>query len=113
MSAYNIHNRVRGMVPWPGAFTYIEEDGINKVLKIWQTSLVMDSENTSGFKTKSDNLYGGAGTITKVSKDGIMVQTGDGKLLLKELQVEGGRRIPACQFVIGHRIDTGTILGEE
>lgn len=113
MSAYQIHNRVRGMVPWPGAFTYIEEDGIKKLLKVWQTSLVMDSENIPGFKTKSDNLYGGAGAITKVSKDGITVQTGDGKLLLKELQVEGGRRVPACQFVIGHKIDIGTILWKE
>ena len=104
MSAYQIHDRVRGMVPWPGAFTYIEEDGIKKLLKVWQTSIVLDSEGTSGFET---------GAITKVSKDGIMVQTGDGKLLLEELQVEGGRRIPARQFVIGHRIDTGTILGEE
>lgn len=104
MSAYNIHNRVRGMAPRPGAFTYIEEDGIKRLLKVWQTSVIMNDEDTPGFET---------GVITKVSKDGITVQTGDGKLLLKELQLEGGRKVPACQFVIGHKINTGTILWKE
>lgn len=103
-SAYQIHNQVRGMTPYPGAFTIIEENGVKKILKIWQTSIAINSEGTSGFET---------GAITKVSKDGIIVQTGDGKLLLKELQVEGGRRISSCQFAMGHRMDIGTVLEKE
>ncbi len=104
MSAYRIHNMVRGMMPRPGAFTYMEEDGIKRLLKVWQTSIVLNSEGTSGFEP---------GRITKVSKDGITVQTGNGKLLLKELQIEGGRRVSAYQFAIGRKIDSGTILWKE
>ncbi len=103
-SAYHIHNQVRGMTPYPCAFTSIEENGIKKLLKVWQTSLETNPKKGSDFKP---------GTVTGINKDGITVQTASGNILLKELQIEGGRRVSSYQFAMGHRMGIGAILGEE
>lgn len=94
MKAIEIHNRVRGMNPWPGVF--IVRNG--KLLKIWKSNYT--SENSSEEK----------GTVVDVKDDGIYVQTGDGLLVIKELQLEGKKRLAVSDFLRGHRIVKGERL---
>lgn len=95
--ACEIHNRVRGLQPWPGAFTYLN----NKLLKIWESRLVPGAGN------------GRPGEIVEVdNKKGILVQTGKDKLLITHLQLEGKGKMPTSEFILGHTIETGEKLGK-
>ncbi len=94
MKAEEIHNRVRGMNPWPGAFVKWR----GKLLKVWKSDYTI--ENSSGE----------IGTVVEVRNDGIYVQTGKGMLIIKELQLEGRKRLPVADFLRGHRIVKGERL---
>ncbi len=90
-----IHNKIRGMSPWPVAFTYYD----GKKLKIYQ------SEKTD----KSTSTF--PGTVT-ADKNSIYVSCSDGKLLkILSLQAEGAKRLDAKQFSAGHRDLDGCVLG--
>lgn len=95
-SSKEIHNLVRGTNPWPGAFTYYNGDK----MKIWVTSVVSESGN---------NLK--PGTICEVGKDGIIVACGTGKLNIKELQFDSCRKMCVDDYICGHKMDEGEILG--
>ncbi len=96
-TAFEIHNRIRGLQPWPSAFTYFE----NRLLKIWR-SLVIES-------TKDAK----AGEVVDVDiKKGILVQTGRDMLLITSLQLEGKRKMSAKEFILGHKIKAGEKLGK-
>jgi len=87
-----IHNRIRGMLPWPGSFTHYHE----KVVKI-----------LSAEPAEESTVSGNAGEIVEIFKSGIMVATGKGFLKIKELQLESAKSLPAWQFVSGQRIEKG------
>lgn len=95
-SSREIHNLVRGTNPWPGAYT--SYDG--KKMKVWMTSVISEDENNSK-----------AGTILKVGKDGIVVACGLGKLNIKEIQFDNSRRMTVEEYICGHKIGEGEILG--
>jgi len=95
MSAPEIHNRIRGLNPWPGAYTFRE----GRILKIWRSGVVGDSSDKP------------PGTIVDVQKNGIYVQTGRDILKIGELQLEGGRRISCSDFIAGHKIEMLIKLG--
>lgn len=91
-AAVDIHNRVRGLQPWPGAFTCWE----GKLLKIWNSAVVNSGEE------------GNPGQIVDIEpRRGILVQTGRDKLLITELQLAGKKRMAAAEFMLGHRITRG------
>ena len=91
--ALEIHNRVRAMVPWPVAHTFFQR----KLLKIWQTTLYA--------KEAKSHL---PGTIEQVVKGtGFSVATGAGAILIREVQAEGKKRMPAHDFVVGRKIKIG------
>ena len=95
--SYEIHNRIRGLQPWPGAFTYFE----NKLLKIWESKVI------EGEKEKNP------GEIIDVdSAKGILVQTGKNLLLITILQLEGKKKMAASEFILGHKIKAGEKLGK-
>ncbi|AEF94144.1 Methionyl-tRNA formyltransferase [Desulfotomaculum nigrificans CO-1-SRB] len=94
--AVSIHNHVRGMDPWPGAFTTWQ----GKVLKIWRTKL-----------TDRHDLPVSPGTVVESLTDGLLVQTGEGQLLITELQLQGSRRMGFSEFLRGKKIMPGTVLG--
>lgn len=94
-SSKEINNLIRGVNPWPGAFTCIN----NKLLKIWSAEI----ENEKG-------LRGQSGEITLLSKDKMTVHTGDGSLSILEVQMEGGKRMLIKDFLQGHSLKAGTIL---
>lgn len=97
MSAEELHNRVRGLIPWPCAFTNLGQ----KMFKILKSRVVADN-------------YGDLepGTIVALSEeDEIVVQTGGGKLGLLEVQLEGGKRMSSADFIRGHKLKIGLKLG--
>ncbi len=105
-SARGIHNLVRGLSPHLGAYTYIEESkGQRKMFKVWKTA-----PKTENRKPKT--APGQPGEVMEVIKDeGLMVATGDGFLLIKEVQEEGARKMPAGDYVKGHPLKAGCLLG--
>ena len=80
-----IWNRVRGLVPWPGAFSYLPGQPQPHLLKIWQAEVVERS--------------GLAGEILQADKTGIVVGCGCDALRILVLQREGGRRLTAQEFL--------------
>lgn len=96
LSAFQLHNVIRGLRPRPGAYTYFR----GKRLKIWR-SRVGDG---SAYEASP-------GEIVAVGKNAIHVQTGAGILLLTELQPENGRRQTAEAFCNGHRVQVGERMG--
>lgn len=95
-TAEELYNHVRGLAPFPVAFTYWR----GQPFKIWWAEPVQ--ENTTE----------APGTVVRVSEKGIAVQTGDGLLLLKEVQPAGKRRLPVADFVHGKQMRIGDRLGE-
>lgn len=94
-TAQNIHNKIRGLYPWPVAVTNLN----GKVLKVQESML-------SDIKTEEK-----AGTVISLD-GGICVACGDGKtVLLKTIQLEGKKRMNYSDFLRGHPIEKGTILG--
>jgi len=89
-------NRVRGLVPWPGAFTFMATLPKPTLLKIWQAELAASSGQT--------------GEILQADKTGIVVGCGHGSLRILELQREGGRRLKAAEFLAGHPFKPGEAL---
>ena len=92
-----IWNRVRGLVPWPGAFTHLETSSQRALLKIWQAEVTPQS--------------GPPGEVLQADKSGIVVGCGQDALRILELQREGGRRLPAREFLAGHPLAPGQRLG--
>ena len=89
-----IHNKIRGMSPWPVAFTHYD----GKKLKIYQSEKTDNSTSTL------------PGTVT-ADKNSIYVSCADGKLLkILSLQAEGAKRLDAKQFSAGHRDLNGCVL---
>ncbi|HOX10219.1 MAG TPA: methionyl-tRNA formyltransferase [Candidatus Omnitrophota bacterium] len=92
--AQAIHNRIRGLYGWPGAFSELS----GKAVKIWSSGLPL----AVGAARASS-----PGTITAIGKDGITVSCGDGSLTIIELQAEGGRRMKASEYALGHNVRAG------
>ena len=93
-TAQEIHNQVRGLSPWPSAHTVLD----GKKLKLHQTRKT---------ELSSDRP---AGTV--ISNEPLQVVCGDSKVLtLTEIQYEGGKRMASADFLRGHKIPVGTILG--
>jgi methionyl-tRNA formyltransferase len=91
-----IHNLVRGLHPWPRAFTFL--DGARHILH--RTQL------TSGEASAP------AGTLVQASPGALSVVCGDGQLLeIRELQIEGRHAMPADAFLAGHAIAPGARYG--
>lgn len=95
--AQDIYNLIRGCLNWPGAYTYYR----GKLLKIYKARV--DVEQSLEDKCP--------GTIINVTKHGFSVVSGRGNLIIEELQVEGKRRIQAKDFISGHKIVIGEVLG--
>ena len=92
-SAAEIHNHVRGLDPWPGAYTYLD----GEVLKIAATAV---DEEHSGLP----------GTILAADKTGVRIACGQASLVVGELQLPGKKRLAAMNFLSGRPLFPGTRL---
>ena len=97
--AHSLWNRVRAFTPWPGAFTTQQVEGKPRLLKIWSAQ----AEETGA---------GQPGQVLRADKSGIAVACGEHALRILELQREGGRRLSAAEFLAGHELPPGTLLGK-
>ncbi len=92
--AIEVERHVRGMNPWPSAFTSIN----GKSLKIWKAAVVSGS--------------GEPGQIISTDKDSFTVATGKGALKVTEVQLEGKKRMEVKDFLRGYQLELGSRLGE-
>lgn len=93
-SARSIECQVRGLNPWPSAYTYLG----NKTLKIWSAQV-------------REGMGAEIGTVVFLEKDCFGVQTGDGVLVCLEVQLEGKKRMDAGAFLRGNALEAGVLLG--
>jgi methionyl-tRNA formyltransferase len=87
-----IHNRVRGLYPWPHAYTHLEG-----------TRIIV-------LKTRVEDVTTGAapGTVVDVTRDAIHVATGhEGRVAIERVQLEGGRPLTVREFLAGHPVRVG------
>lgn len=97
-SARAIYNRIRGVQPWPGAFTF--RKGVE--IKIWKAEI-----SDTGQRTEPGRVLG-------IDKErGILVGTGDGVLLITELQEAGKKRMSAAEYLRGHPIAGGEFFSND
>jgi methionyl-tRNA formyltransferase len=95
MSASRIFNRMRGFLPWPGAYTSFRGQGMH----IWKARVAEElGEVTPG------RISATAGRLLAECGDRTMLE-------LFEVQLEGRKRMPAAAFLQGHRIESGENLG--
>ncbi|MCD7735599.1 MAG: methionyl-tRNA formyltransferase [Lachnospiraceae bacterium] len=131
-SASEIECLIRGMDPWPSAWTRFR----GKLLKIWKAEVVESSGDpgNAGVKTKTqirpenaevksepqtcpDNAemqmeaLSQPGTVCNVTRSELYVQTGEGVLSVLELQPEGKKRMPVDAFLRGYPVNPGEHLG--
>jgi len=90
-SAQEINNLIRGLNPWPSAYTFLE----GKRIKIHRAQVIKDTSK------------GKRGEIAEVGKDKLIVATSQDLLSLQELQPENKRKMTVKEFLAGHRISPG------
>lgn len=94
-----IDRGIRALNPWPTAYTFISgRDGRPQKLKVFTSILIR-------------KRTGAPGTVLNADRHGILVATGEGALLLREVQLEGKKRMSARDFLLGNPIPPGTALG--
>ncbi|MFE4704108.1 methionyl-tRNA formyltransferase [Peribacillus simplex] len=99
-SGEDIYNHVRGLNPWPVAYTTLDE----AILKIWQVKKLEDGNQAV------------PGTVIDVQSDGFIVSTGnETAILVTELQPSGKKKMPAKDYLrgAGSFIKAGMKLGEQ
>ncbi|MBL7158806.1 MAG: methionyl-tRNA formyltransferase [Candidatus Omnitrophica bacterium] len=97
MDAAKVYNRVRGLAPWPGAHTLLSGKGLK----------ILQAEILPAYKKLAP------GTIIETRSDGIVVACGKNSIVIKELQLEGGKSMDAANFLRGHKLERGNTLGTE
>jgi len=92
--AEEIDRQVRAFHPWPGAYAKWQ----GQILKIYKGEV------------RKGRAAGKAGTVLWVGTDLIEIETGKDSYLLKEIQLEGKRRMSVRDFLSGHPVSVGTVL---
>lgn len=95
LPAVQIERLIRGLNPWPSAYTSLN----GRMLKIWSARVLPGG----------DAEY--AGYVSEVNDRELIVQTGEGRLSLTEVQLEGKRRMSIDAFLRGCKIEPGAYLG--
>ena len=92
-----IEAHIRAMSPWPSAYAWIPQENDHKMLKIFSTIV-------------SRRAKGKPGEIMRVDKHGVLVAAKVGGLLLREVQLEGKKRMHAAEFARGFNLPVGLVL---
>lgn len=90
--AEEIERLIRGLTPWPSAYSVLD----GKLIKLYAAEVTKEQ--------------GEAGEILAVTKDGFTVGCGEGALRIRELQLEGKKRMKAEDFLRGFRLEAGQSL---
>lgn len=92
-----IDAHIRAMTPWPSAYAWIPQEKDHKMLKVFGTII-------------SRRAKGKPGEVLRVDRHGILVAAGVGGLLLREVQLEGKKRMHATEFARGFNLPIGLVL---
>jgi methionyl-tRNA formyltransferase len=92
-AAREVRDLVRGVDPWPGAFTFL------------------DGERLLLFRPKLVSGGGAPGTVLGADRDGLLVACGSGAVAFGELQLPGRKRLAAAALLAGRPVPRGTVLG--
>lgn len=103
-SAKEIDCFVRGMTPWPSAYTHIGE----KTLKIFDVEKVELSDLQKSIDQFENAKFGEVVLADK--NHGLIVKAADGFIRLHVIQLEGSKRMEDTQFLFGRKIDVGTVF---
>ncbi len=93
--ASQIKNQVRGLDPWPSAYTHLESTGTPALIKIWKAEVAAERS-------------GEPGMVLEATPENLIVACGTQALRILELQREGRRRLPAGEFIAGCPLPPGT-----
>lgn len=93
--ASELHNQVRGLDPWPGAYTFLA----GEPLKLARTRVLPETAAAA------------PGTVVGADAGGVRIACGSGVLAVGELQLPGRRRLPAADFLRGCPLSPGILLG--
>lgn len=94
MEAVSIERLIRGLNPWPSAYT----NWNGKTLKLWDADVV------------EKDYDGVCGQVVETGKDYLIVKTGKGSLSIRELQLQGKKRMIAGDFLRGYKLLEGTVF---
>jgi methionyl-tRNA formyltransferase len=97
LPAGRLVNQLRAFTPWPGLFTTFQPQGKPLLLKVWRAEAVAGT--------------GDPGVVIGRDEEGLLVGCGEGALRLLEVQREGGKRMPAREFLAGNPLNPGDRLG--
>lgn len=100
-SAVEIWNQVRGLNPFPGAYTLWN----GEVMKVWESANPKETTSRSFAEAPAP------GTVLGSSEHGIEVMTGEGTLWLTHIQPSGKKAMPVSEFIRGVQIAVGTTFG--
>ena len=95
MDAVSIERLVRGLNPWPSAFTRWN----GRMLKIWEAKVLPDPA-----------VKAPCGSVISAGEEGLKIQTGNGVLCVTSLQLEGKKRMDTAAFLRGYQIEPGCIM---
>lgn len=93
-----IHRLVRGTFPWPGAWTIVDGER----MRIWWTERVPMQETLTA---------GEPGTVLSSNDDGLLVKSGDGVVLVTDVQMPSSKRMRVAEYLRGHQLPVGLVLG--
>ncbi len=99
-SAESIHNRVRGLLPWPCAYTFYK----GKFLKVLKSRVV------DYLQQRHRDIKPGEVILVR-KQEGIVVACGTGELMIERVQPEGKKVMDAHAFVLGHHMKPGDAFG--
>jgi len=98
-----LFDQTRGLHPMAGAFTFLG----GEVFKVWGCRAPVEADAKLG----AGALAAAPGTVLEAGADGIRVRTGDGSLVLTQVQPAGKKALPAADYARGARLAPGTVLG--
>lgn len=110
-SAVSIFNRVRGLAPWPGAYTYLPTQPHGEGLFVQLVGNSPDPELLKIWKAEPTDDAGSPGAILRADKSELVVACGRGALRILELQRQGGKRLTVHDFQAGHKLMVRSIMG--
>jgi methionyl-tRNA formyltransferase len=94
--ALDLRNRLRAFTPWPGAFANWIESGRPRLLKMWRAQI--------------ERRQGRPGEVLQADKTGLVIACGADALRIEQLQLEGGRKMTAAEFLAGHDLRPGASM---
>lgn len=106
-SAVEIWNQVRGLNPFPGAYTLWN----GEVMKVWSAANPQAAQPKSRMDVLVDGAAPNPGTVLQSSEQGIEVMTGSGTLWLTEIQPAGKKAMPVDELIRGLKLPEGTVYG--